>query len=145
MRVINRRARYDYQLLDRLEAGVVLTGGEVKSIKEGRISLEGSFVKIINGEVFLLNAQIPAYKFADNRNYEPKRTRKLLLTKKQIISLESKMKGANLTIVATACYTSGRRGLIKVEVALARGKRKWDKRKTMRERDLEREMEKNLR
>lgn len=145
MRVVNRKARYDYEIRDKIEAGIVLTGGEVKSVKEGRIKLEGSFVKIIDSEVYLVNSEIYPYPFADNREYDPKRTRKLLLHKKQIIALLTKTASEGLTLVPLACYTIGRKGIVKVEIGLAKGKRKWDKKEAIKKRDREREMERELR
>lgn len=139
LKVINRRAYYDYEILDKFEAGIVLTGPEVKSVKEGKIKLEGSFVRIINGEAFLINAHIHPYQFADNRNYQPTRTRKLLLHKKEIQSLSTKTAPSGLTLVPLSCYTKGH--LIKLEVGIGKGKKKWDKREAIKKRDLKREEE----
>ena len=94
----NKRARYDYHLLEKFEVGIELNGPEVKSIKKGRMNLERSFVKIIDGQPFLVNAHVPPYEFADQRNYNPLRNRKLLLHKKQIVSLRTKIKQKKLTI-----------------------------------------------
>jgi SsrA-binding protein len=143
MKVYNRRARFDYYLLERLEVGIVLTGAEVKSVKKNKIKLRESFVRLASEGAFLVNAHIPPYKFADNRAYEPTRSRKLLLHKREILSLAKKIEGKNLTLVPVSCYT--KKGKIKLEVALARGKRKWDKRAAVRKRDLDREMARELR
>jgi SsrA-binding protein len=142
MKIINRRAKYDYQLLEKIEAGIALTGPEVKSVKAGKMSLNESFARIHEGEVWLHNAHIHPYPFADNRDYNPTRMRKLLLHKKEIISLEQKMKQKKLTLVPVACYTKGRN--IKVEIALARGKRKYEKREVKKRKDIEREIEREL-
>ena len=102
-KVINRKARYNYELGERIEAGIVLTGAEVKSVKDGKISLDESFSRIDpNGEVWLVNCHIHPYRFADNRNYDPTRSRKLLLKKHEILSLFKKTENKNLTIVPTA-------------------------------------------
>jgi len=145
MRVENRKARYDYEIKDKFEAGIVLSGAEVKSAKQGKIRLEGSYVKIINGEAFLVNAEIAAYFYADNREYESKRTRKLLLKKKEIVALSTKMKGDVLTLVPMSCYTIGRRGIVKIEVGVGKGKKKWDKREAIKKKDRDRDIERELR
>ncbi|MCX6817077.1 MAG: SsrA-binding protein SmpB [Candidatus Beckwithbacteria bacterium] len=143
-KVINRKARYDYELGERVEAGVVLTGAEVKSVKEGKISLNESFARIDqNGEAWLVNAHIHPYKFADNTNYEPTRSRKLLLKKNEILSLVKKMENKNLTLIPTAAYTKKNR--IKIELAMGKGKKKWDKREAIKKRDLDREARRLLR
>jgi len=137
-KVVNRKARFNYELEDWVEAGIVLTGAEVKSVKQGKVSLGESFARIDDkGEVWLHNAHIHPYEFADNRDYEPTRSRKLLLKKKEILSLEKKTEGKNLVLIATGIYTKGRR--IKVELALGRGKKKWDKRAAVKKREQERE------
>lgn len=142
MKVINRKARYNYDFLEKIEAGIVLTGQEVKSVKEGSMSLENSHVRIRNGEAFLVNVHISPYRFARVKDYEPKRERKLLLHKKEILRLEKKMEGRNLTLIPVSCYTI--RGRIKVGLALSRGKKKWEKREKIKRKDLEREAEQVL-
>lgn len=143
MKIVNRRAYHDYHLLEKFEAGIELTGPEVKSIKSGRMSLENSFVQIKDEEAFLLNAHIPPYEFAHQRNYDPTRTRRLLLHKKEIISLQVKMRQKRLTIIPLSCYTKA--GWIKVEIGLAKGKKKYEKKEAIKKRDLEREIERELR
>lgn len=143
MKVFNRRVRRDYQLLEKFEAGISLLGPEVKSIKEGKISLDEAFVRIISGEAYLLNAHIHPYRFADTANLDPKRTRKLLLHQREIQSLEQKMKQKKLTIVPVACYTTNRRR-VKLELALARSKKQFEKREAKRKKDIQREVEKEL-
>ena len=140
MKVINKKAKFDYELFDRLEAGISLTGPEVKSIKQKKISLKESYVRIRDGELFLINANVAPYPYADNRNYEPTRSRKLLLTKKEILLLQKKMEAKSYILVATAIYTKGRN--IKVEIALAKPKKKWEKKEAKKRADLDREMEK---
>jgi len=137
-RVVNRKARFDYELLEKVEAGIILTGAEVKSVKQGQISLKESFVRIDDsGEVWLVNAHIHPYKFANNQDYEPTRSRKLLLKKTEILGLLKKIEGKNLTLIPTAIYT--RKNKIKIEVAIGKGKKKWDKRRTIKEREGKRE------
>lgn len=143
MRILNRRARYDYNLLEKFEAGIALAGPEVKSVKAGKMSLGESFVQIREGEAWLYNAYINPYPFADNRDYDPRRTRKLLLHKNELLKLEQRTKEKSLTIVPVSCYTKGRH--IKLEIALARGKKKYEKREAKKRKDLARETEQMLR
>jgi SsrA-binding protein len=138
MRIINRRAPYDYQLLEKFEAGIVLNGPEVKSVKAGHLHLEEAFCQVKNGELWLFNAHIHPYKFADNQNYDPRRARKLLLHKNEILKLFQYSSQKGLTIVPISCYTKGNQ--IKLEIALAKGKKKYEKREAIKKRDLEREM-----
>lgn len=143
MKIINRRAYYDYHLLEKFETGIELTGPEVKSVKKGRMSLKTSFVQIKDDQAYLVNAHIPPYEFARQRNYEPTRTRRLLLHKKEIISLMTKMRQKRLTLVPLSCYTKG--PWIKMEIALAKGKKKYEKKEAKKRRDIEREVERELR
>lgn len=143
MRIFNRRARRDYQIIDTLEVGVALTGPEVKSIKQGRGDLTSSFVRIRDGEAWLVGTSIPPYGPAGQKDYDLLRTRKLLLHKKEILSLSVKVRQKNLTLVPVSVYTKGPR--VKVEVALARGKKRYEKREARRKRDIEREVERELR
>jgi len=138
MKIFNRSASHHYQLFEKFEAGIVLSGPEVKSVKEGKISLEGAFAKILRGEVWLYNCHIHPYRFTSNINLDPKRPRKILLHRKEMISLEAKMKQKKLTLVPVSCYTKGR--LIKIELALARGKKEFEKKEAKKRQDLEREI-----
>jgi len=138
MKIINRRASYDYQLLEKFESGIALTGPEVKSVKAGYLHLEEAFCQVKDGEVWLLNAHIHPYKFADTRGYDPRRTRRLLLHKKEILKLAQYSSQKGLTIVPVSCYTRGNK--IKLEIALAKGKKKYEKREAIKKRDLEREI-----
>lgn len=136
---INKRARFDYDLKDKYEAGLVLTGQEVKSIKTGHISLKGSFVTMKGREFYLTNASIPKYKFAgDLQNYDPTGPRKLLLKKSEIDSLIGKSRTAGLTLVPIRVYTKKR--LIKLEFGVGRGKKKYDKRDDIKKRESKRRM-----
>lgn len=142
MKIVNKRARYEYELFEKFEAGIALIGPEVKSIREGKISLDDSFARVRDGEVWLFNCHIHPYRFADIKDQDPTRPRKILLHKKEITSLESKMKQKRLTMVPLACYTRGRR--IKLELALGRGKREFEKRGAKKKRDIELELEREL-
>jgi SsrA-binding protein len=139
MQIINRKAQYNYKLYERFEAGISLLGREAKAIREKRGDLSNSFAKIIGNEIFLLNANIPA---ETSGGYDSKRTRKLLLHRGEITSLESKIKAKKLTLVPIKMYTKGR--LVKVEIALAKSKRKFEKKESIKKRDIEREIEKEL-
>lgn len=143
MKIINRKARYRYHILDELEAGIALTGAEVKSLREGRGSLLEAFARIKDGEVWLHNFVIPAYSHADPMGYDPARARKLLLHKNEILALSQKMKGEGLALVPLACYTS--REFVKVRLALGRGKKRYEKRKAVKRREQEREAARALR
>ncbi|MBN1263438.1 MAG: SsrA-binding protein SmpB [Candidatus Pacebacteria bacterium] len=143
MKVFNRRAKYDYYLLEKFEAGIVLTGAEVKSVRENKIKLAESFVRLREDGAYLVNAHISPYRYARNQSYQPTRSRRLLLHKKQILSLMKKMEGRGLALVPYSCYL--KRNKIKLGIALARGKKKWDKREAVKKRDLKREAERELR
>jgi SsrA-binding protein len=137
--ILNRRARFEYIILDRYEAGVALTGTEVKSLRQGRASLEGSYARIDDGEVWLISCNINTYEAGNLLNHEPLRPRKLLLHRREIKKLVTRVTERGLTLIPTRIYFSDR-GLIKVEVALARGKNKADKREDLKSRDQQREM-----
>ena len=139
----NRRARHDYHLLDRLEAGVVLTGTEVKSLREGRVELGGAYADVRGEEVFLVGASIAEYDHGNVQNHDPDRDRKLLLHRREIASLIGKVREKGLTLVPTRLYFKD--GKVKVELALARGKERFDKRRDLQKRDAERQMERALR
>lgn len=137
----NKEAFFNYEIIEGYEAGIVLSGPEVKSVKDGRLSLKGSYVSIDQaGEAWLANAHIAPYLPAkgNQENYEPTRRRKLLLKKKEIDSLLGKSKQKGLTIIPLTVYA--KKGLIKVEIALARGKSKIDKRETIKKREAQREI-----
>ena len=145
MRVVaeNRSAFQNYQILEKFEAGIVLNGQEVKSIKNGRASLKGSFVAMKGEEAFLLNANIPPYQPQNAPpNYDPQRSRKLLLHKKELKYLLGKSKEKGLTIIPLKLYI--KKGKIKVEIALAKGKRKVDKREEIKKREIEREIKRMI-
>jgi SsrA-binding protein len=135
----NRKARFDYEIVEKYEGGMELLGTEVKSIRAGRMSLEGAFVIVRGGEAYIINANIPPYQ-ADNapEGYDPLRNRKILLTKKEIRELADTEKNKSLTIVPISVYNKGRK--IKVEIALVKGKKKFDKRETIKKRETDREV-----
>lgn len=134
----NRRASFDFELLDRYEAGMVLTGTEVKSVREGRVSLKESYARVTAGEVWAINLDIQPYRNAGHVNHEPKRPRKLLLHRHEIRRIKSKVIQKGLTLVPTQIYV--RQGLIKLEVAVARGRARADKRQVIRSREEERRL-----
>ncbi|MCG2696287.1 MAG: SsrA-binding protein SmpB [Candidatus Portnoybacteria bacterium] len=135
----NRRYSYDYEILETLEAGLVLFGFEAKAIKTGRVSLQGSFVTTKGGEMYLTNALIPPYQPANTPDdYNQLRPRKLLLRKSEISSLIGKLKVKGLTLIPIRLYT--RKSKIKLEFGVAKGKRKIDKRESIKKRDIEREL-----
>jgi SsrA-binding protein len=138
----NRRARFDYEILERLEAGIVLTGSEVKSLRAGRASLSESFARVLNGEVWLENMHIPPYEQGEKRGYDPRRTRKLLLKRRQIERLIGKTAERGLALVPIRLYFS--HGLAKVEIGLGKGKRQFEKRQSIAEREMKREAERSL-
>lgn len=143
MKIKNKKASFNYEILESLEAGIVLTGAEVKSLRDNRGNLSEAFVKKIGGEYWVVNMEIPRYRYDGNVNYDTTRSRKILLRKKEMNRLESKMKQGNLTLIPTRVYLKG--SLVKIEVALARGKKRYEKKLAERERDLKRELEREKR
>jgi SsrA-binding protein len=139
----NRRARHDYTIEDVVEAGLALTGTEVKSLRAGRASLTDGYGLITDGEVWLHGVHIPGYSMGTWTNHEPRRVRKLLLHRKEIDKLARSVAEQGLTLIPLSLYFSG--GKAKLELALARGKRSYDKRQVMAKRDAEREVERALR
>jgi SsrA-binding protein len=143
-RIRNRRARFRYELLDKLECGIVLTGTEVRSLRTGQGSLEEAFARVQDGEIWLCGFHIPPYEHGNVHNHDPLRRRKLLLHKSEISKLEPKLKLRGLTLVPVELYFNNR-GVAKVTVALARGKAQHDKREDIRKREAEREMDRATR
>ena len=138
----NRKARHDYNIGERFEAGMVLTGTEVKSLRAGRASLADAFATVDDGEVWLRNAHIPEYAFGTWTNHATRRNRKLLLHRKEIAKLDRESASSGRTIVPLAIYFED--GYAKVELALATGKRDWDKRQTIAARDADRDAQREL-
>ncbi len=141
--VKNRKAFFDYDILETLEVGIVLEGHEVKSARQGGLSLKDSYVIVKDEEFFLLNSSISKYKHMSNDEYDANRTRKLLASKKQIISWASKMKQGNLTIVPLKAYAKGRN--IKLEIGLGKGKKKHEKKESIKKKELDRELHREKR
>jgi SsrA-binding protein len=139
MKITNKRAFFDYELKDRFEAGINLYGAEVKAIRMGHADLTGSHARILGSEAYLINAKILPYKYARPEGYNETRSRKLLLHKKEIISLKSKLDGEKLSLVPVSLYE--KHGYIKVELALGKGKKEYDKRQAIKKKDLKRELE----
>jgi SsrA-binding protein len=140
---VNRQARHRYNLLDKWEAGLVLTGTEVKSLRGGNVQLKDGYASVRDGEVWLHNVHIPPYAPATRENHDPDRSRKLLLHRREIERLIGKTKERGLTLVPTRLYFKGPHA--KVEIALARGKDVGDKRQALKEREMRREMERAIR
>jgi len=138
----NRKARHDYTILDTYETGIALVGTEIKSLREGRASLVEAFATIDNGEVWLRNLHIPEYSRGSWTNHSPRRTRKLLLHRREIDSLEGKIKDGNRTLVPLSLYV--KEGKAKVELGLAQGKQDYDKRQAIKRRTEDREIARDL-
>ena len=138
----NRRARHDYEILDQVEAGLVLEGSEVKSLRDGKAQLKDSFAHIRDGEAFLVGAYIAPYNFSRGGGHEPERTRKLLLNRREIDRLGARVAEQGLTLIPLDLHF--RSGRVKVNLGLARGKNTIDKRDTLKERDQKREMERAM-
>lgn len=143
VKIVNKKALFDYSILDRFEAGVALLGWEVKSLREGHAKLEGAFVRLTNEGPVLVNAEIFPYKFARPEGQDPKRTRHLLLHKRELVAVQGKLSGQNLTLVPLSWYTTGHR--VKLEIGLARGKKQYEKRDIIKAREEKRDLEKRFR
>ena len=141
MEIQNRRARYEYIIEDSFEAGIVLTGTEIKSIRLGKVNIKDSYAIIKNNEIYLLNTHISLYEKGNIFNHDENRTRKLLMHKKEILKLNNKVSLENYTLIPLKIYFN--KGRAKVEIGLCKGKKNYDKRESIKERDLEREMKKN--
>jgi len=138
----NRKAKYDYEIEDTLEAGIVLTGTEIKSIRNGKANLKDSYAIIKNNEIFLLNMHISHYEQGNIFNHDETRTRKLLLHKKEILKLKQKLELAGFTLVPIKLYFKNSKA--KILLGVAKGKKNYDKRETIKKRDIERDLKKNL-
>ena len=138
----NRKARFDYQIFDTYEAGIVLTGTEIKSIRQGNCNIKDSYVIIKNNEAYVINMHISPYEEGNIFNHEETRTRKLLLHKKEILKLNDKLKISGYTIVPLKIYFNKNKA--KMLIGLAKGKKNYDKRESLKEKDMKREMEKQI-
>lgn len=139
MKILNKKATFNYHILQTLEAGIILSGSEVKSIRLGRMDFSDSFAKIQNGQVYLKNMFIPPYQGGVKEGYDPKRDRKLLLHKEQIEDLAIKTQKGGMALIPLSVYST--RNMFKIELAIAQTKKKFDKRKAIKERDEKRRME----
>ncbi len=140
----NRRARHDYEILETFEAGLVLLGTEVKSLREGRANIAEAYVSPEGGELWLINADIPEYRFGNINNHEPRRKRKLLMHKREIKRLTDEVSRKGMAIVPLKMYFNGK-GLVKLLIGLAKGRKKHDKREAIKKRDWQRQKERLLR
>lgn len=140
IKIKNRKARFEYDIIDTYTAGIVLTGTEIKAIREGKASIAESFCEFnSNGELFVINMTVQEYSHATHFTHNPKSERKLLLNKSELKKLGKEVKNTGLTIIPLLLFTNDR-GLAKLEIALARGKKQYDKRETMKERDTKRDL-----
>ena len=142
MEILNRKARYDYVIEDTYEAGIVLTGTEIKSVRQGKVNIKDSYAIIRNDEIYLLNTHISIYKEGNRFNHEEDRTRKLLLHKKEILKLRDKLEVEGYTLVPLKIYFVKNKA--KVLIGVAKGKKNYNKKETIKERDIKREMERNF-
>lgn len=140
--IVNKKAKFDYEIVEKLEAGIVLEGSEVKSVRAGHVNMGDSFCFVEGGELFLKNCRISAYDKATILPPDELRSRKLLLHKREIERMIGKSREKSLTVVPLAMYFKGRR--VKVEIALARGKRSYDKKQTIKDRDIGRDMQRQI-
>ena len=141
---VNRRALHDYEVLERIDAGIALTGSEIKSVRAGRVSLQEAYARPDKGEIWLVGAHIAEYGPASYNGHEPRRSRRLLLHRAQIRDIEHEVEARGLTLVPLKLYLN-KRGLAKLELALAKGRRQYDKRAAIAKRDADREVQRALR
>ena len=139
VKIKNRKARFEYEILDKYIAGIVLRGTEIKAIREGKASIAEAFCEFSNGELFVINMTIQEYSHATFFNHAPKSERKLLLNRNELRKLEKEVKNTGLTIIPLLLFTTDK-GLAKLEISLARGKKQYDKRETMKDRDSKRDL-----
>ena len=142
MEILNRKARYDYVIEDTYEAGIVLTGTEIKSVRQGKVNIKDSYAIIRNDEIYLLNTHISIYEEGNRFNHEEDRTRKLLLHKREILKLKNKLELEGYTLIPLRFYFV--KSKCKVEIGLCKGKKNYDKKESIKERDIQRELEKDF-
>lgn len=142
MEILNRKARFDYEIEDTLEVGIVLTGTEIKSVREGKANIKDSYAIIRNNELYLLNSNISEYTNGNRFNHEETRTRKLLAHKKEIVKLKNKLELQGYTLIPLKMYFKN--GKLKVQLGIAKGKKNYNKKETIKNRDLEREAQKYM-
>jgi SsrA-binding protein len=135
MKILNRKINREYEVFEKYQAGIVLSGSEVKSVRQGGLRLENSFIKFLEDGPYLINAEIPKYRFSGEKNYDPKKSRKILLNKDEILKISTKIKSSRgLTIVPTSCYNKGVH--LKLEIALVRGRKEFQKRKFDKKKEI---------
>jgi SsrA-binding protein len=139
VKIKNRKARFQYEILDKYVAGIVLRGTEIKAIREGKASIAEGFCEFSNGELFVINMTIQEYSHATHFNHNPKTERKLLLNRSELKKLEKEVKNSGLTIIPLLLFTNDK-GLAKLEIALCKGKKEYDKREVIKERDTQRDL-----
>lgn len=139
VQIKNRKARFEYEILEKFTAGIVLRGTEIKAIREGKASIAEGFCEFSNGELFVINITIQEYSHATHFNHNPKTERKLLLQRRELRKLEKEVKNSGLTIIPLLLFTN-EKGYAKLEIALCRGKKQYDKRESMKERDTKRDL-----
>lgn len=137
--ILNRKAKFNYEFLEKFTAGIVLKGTEIKSIREGKASIAESFCEFQNGELFVINMNVEEYSHASHFNHKPKSERKLLLNKRELKKLEKEVRNTGLTIIPLDLFIN-EKGIAKLEIALAKGKKDFDKRETLKERDTKRDL-----
>ena len=142
MEILNRKARYDYEIFEKYIAGIVLTGTEIKSIREGKCNLKDSYIIINNNEAFVLNMHISNYEKGSFNNLDEKRTRKLLLNKKEILKINEKIKVKGYTVIPLKLFLQNSKA--KLEIGICKGKHTYDKRETIKERDIKRDVNKQF-
>jgi SsrA-binding protein len=130
----NKKAKYDYSLLDSYTCGIVLTGNEIKSIRNSKVSLNNSYCEFNNGELFVINLHIDEYENSSDQNYNPKRKRKLLLSKQELKKIEKEVRDVGITVVSTSLFIS-KKGIAKLNISVAKGKREYDKRNSIKDRE----------
>lgn len=140
---VNKKAFHNYELIEKFEAGMVLLGSEIKSIREGKVNLKDSYVEIRNLEAFLLNSHISLYSNASYNNHEPERVRKLLLHKRELLKLDKKIRTKGVAVIPLKMYFSPK-GKVKLEIAIAKGKREYEKKQKIKDRDIKRDVEREL-
>jgi SsrA-binding protein len=139
VQIKNKKARFEYEILDKYTAGIVLQGTEIKAIREGKASIAESFCEFSNGELFVINMTVQEYSHATHYNHNPKQERKLLLHRSELKKLEKAVKNTGLTIIPLLLYTN-EKGLAKLQIALCKGKKQYDKRESIKERDTKRDL-----
>ncbi len=143
IKIKNRKVTFEYELIERFVAGIKLVGTEIKSIRAGKVNLSESYCQFVNGELYAKNMHISEYDFGTHNNHEARRDRKLLLNRKELFKLEKKVKESGLTIVCVKMFIN-ERGLAKLEIALARGKKTYDKRESLKLKDARRDMDRMM-